>query len=57
MEDEILILIRDCQSRYKKINDWERDFISNINHHYSKRGTLTQSQKETLDKIWEKATA
>lgn len=55
--DEILILIRDCQNRFKKLNDWEKDFINNIENQYRKRKSLTKSQKETLDNLWEKATS
>lgn len=57
MDDEILTLIHDCQNRSKKLNDWEKDFITNIEHYYRKKGSLTESQKETLDKLWEKATS
>jgi len=55
--DEILTLIHDCQNRSKKLNDWEKDFIVNVENYYRKKGSMTESQKETLDKLWEKATA
>jgi len=57
MDDEILTLINDCQNRYKKLNDWEVDFLGDIEHRYRKKGSLTDAQKETLDKLWEKATS
>lgn len=55
--DEVLILIRDCQNRLKKLNDWEKDFIRDIENQYRKRKSLTKAQKETLDNLWEKATS
>lgn len=57
MDDEILILIRDCQTRARKLNCWEKDFIVNIEQQYHKKRTLSDAQKEALDKIWEKATS
>lgn len=57
MDDEILILIRDCQTRSKKLNCWEKDFIRDIEYQYRKRQSLTKAQKETLDNLWEKATS
>lgn len=55
--DEILILIRDCQNRFRKLNDWEKDFINAIEIQFRKKHSLSKAQKETLDNLWEKATS
>jgi hypothetical protein len=57
MNDEIETLINDCEKRYKKLNDWEKEFIGNISKQFYKKKTLNQSQLDCLNKIWEKATS
>lgn len=57
MNDEIIILLDDCEKRYKKLNDWEKEFIENIRKQYIKKKALNQSQLDCLNKIWEKATS
>ncbi len=55
--NEILTLINDCQNRYKKLSDWEVDFLGDIEYQYRKKGKLTDSQNEILNNLWEKATS
>jgi len=57
MNDEIVILLNDCEKRLKKLNDWEKEFITNISKQYYTKKTLNQSQIDCLNKIWEKATS
>jgi len=52
--EEITQMIEDCQKRRFKMNDWERDFISNISKKSSQN--LTERQIERLEIIWEKVT-
>lgn len=37
-----------------KLNDWEKNFISNIKTQFSNTGSLSSKQKQTLSLIWEK---
>lgn len=51
--DDIAAMIEDCEKRESKLDDWEREFIDNV----SRRESLTDSQVESLEKIWNRVTA
>lgn len=54
--DEQLTMIKDCIARESKLTDWERQFIDSIDHRTSNGKSLTDSQTERLEEIWEKIT-
>jgi hypothetical protein len=54
LDEEHLKMIHDCMDREKRMNEWERGFISDLRR---RRTALTPAQKEKLDSIWEKVTA
>lgn len=55
--DEYLTMIDDCEARESRLADWERDFVSSIRSQLEAGRSLTQKQTETLDTVWERATA
>ena len=57
MDDEVMILITDCENRDKKLNEWERKFLESIKEAYLKYKGLTSLQLDTLNNIWERATS
>jgi len=54
---EYLQLIEDCETRESRLSNWERTFIDSIKSQIERGKSLTRPQTETLDAIWEKATA
>ena len=50
-------MIDDCEKREERLNDWQRGFIDSIAKQMRDGRTLTKKQIETLDSIWERATA
>lgn len=56
-DDDPLQLIADCEARESRLSDWERGFIDSIRHQLEQGRTLTRKQADTLDDIWERATA
>lgn len=50
--EEIIDMIGDCMQRYKKLNEWERDFINTI----YELECLSEKQEYILNKIWDKVT-
>lgn len=54
MTEEQRQLIEDCEARESRLTEWERDFIDSIG---KQSFPLTSKQAETLDQIWDKATA
>ncbi len=54
--DEYKTMVNDCQSRDKKMSEWEKEFMSSIEARLNKGDELTLKQIETLNKIWEKVT-
>lgn len=50
-------MVKDCVDRESRLSDWSRSFIDSIERQLSAGRTLTTKQAETLDKIWEEATA
>jgi hypothetical protein len=55
--DEYLRMIADCEARESRLTDWERTFIDSIKARIDRGQVLTPKQTETLDAIWERATA
>jgi hypothetical protein len=53
LDEEHLKMIHDCMDREKRLNEWERNFISDMRR---RRTALTAPQLEKLNAIWEKAT-
>lgn len=56
MNDEHAQMVEDCENRSDKLNDWELGFIDSIKHWLADGKSLTASQAETLEKIWDRIT-
>ncbi len=55
MDDEILLMIEDCERRESKLTKWEINFIQSISEQAVEK-KLTSAQMKTLQDIWEKVT-
>lgn len=55
--DEYLKMIDDCEKRESGLSEWDCDFLESIRTRLEQNKPLTPKQTETLDKIWERATA
>lgn len=55
--DECLTMIEDCEKREGRLTDWERVFVDSLRSQIERGARPTAKQIETLDEIWEKATA
>lgn len=55
--DEHLQMVEDCEARESRLTDWERTFVDSIKRQLGNGKTLSLKQIETLDELWEKATA
>jgi len=49
-------LLRDCESRRKRLSEWEDSFIISIRKQLDAGKTLSEKQLNKLSQIWEKAT-
>ena len=49
--------IEDCEKRESRLTEWERSFIASIRSQIERGRRPTPKQIETLDRIWEQATA
>lgn len=56
MNEDQLVLIKDCFKRLSKLSAWEDDFINNAQERLASGRPLTDRQSELLDEIWEKVT-
>ena len=56
MED-CLQMLKDCEARAIRLSDWEKSFIGSLQKWLGWNPKLTKKQVETLDDIWERATA
>jgi hypothetical protein len=56
-EEDISLMLADCEQRESKLSDWERQFIDDIGTKVSKNQGLTQGQDAKLTEIWERITA
>lgn len=54
---EHLQMIDDCEARESRLTEWQRDFIDSISMRVARGESLTPKQAETLESIWERATA
>lgn len=55
--DEYLTMVDDCEKRESRLTEWEAGFIDSIRNRLEREQRLTPKQTETLDRIWERATA
>lgn len=55
--DEYLTMLEDCEKRESRLTDWERGFVGSLRSQIERGARPTAKQIETLDEIWEKATA
>ena len=55
--DEYLTLLADCEQRESRLTEWERDFVDSLRRHFEHDRCPSQKQIDTLDGIWERATA
>lgn len=56
-EDEYITMLEDCEKRESRITEWEQSFVDSLKDQILKGRRPSQKQTETLDNIWEKATA
>jgi hypothetical protein len=55
--DEYQTLLDDCEAREERLTDWERGFVDSLSKQLAQGRRPSPKQIETLDSIWEKATA
>lgn len=55
--DEYVTLLEDCERRSEKLTDWELGFVDSLQRQLADGRRPTTKQIETLDRVWEKATA
>lgn len=55
--DEYITMIEDCEKRESRLTEWESGFLDSIRNRLENERPLTGKQTETLEKIWERATA
>ena len=55
--DEYLAMLDDCEKREERLTDWERGFVDSLRRQIEEARAPSPKQIETLDAIWERATA
>ena len=50
-------MVLDCEQRESRLSDWDRNFIDSIGKRLADGFSLTPKQAETLEAVWERATA
>ena len=55
--EEYVTLLEDCEKRSEKLTDWELGFVDSLQRQLADGRRPTAKQIETLDRVWEKATA
>ena len=50
-------MLEDCEKRSDKLSDWECGFVDSLQRQIADGRRLSGKQVETLDNIWESATA
>lgn len=55
--DEYLQMLDDCERRESRLTDWERGFVDSLRHQIEAGRAPSPKQIETLDRVWERATA
>lgn len=54
---EYITLLDDCEKREDRLTDWERTFVDSLRNQLESGRRPSQKQIDTLDAIWERATA
>lgn len=54
---EYVTLLDDCEKREARLTDWERGFVDSLREQIAAGRRPTTKQIDTLDNIWERATA
>lgn len=49
-------MIKDCEARESRLNDWERSFIDDVGRRLADGKSLHPNTESRLVAIWEKAT-
>ncbi len=49
-------IIADCVARESRLSDWERGFVDSLGEALASGRTLSERQREILERIWDKAT-
>lgn len=55
-KSEYLTLISDCETRDKKLTDWEREFVASLRKQIEAGRVPSPKQIDVLDRVWEKVT-
>lgn len=55
--DEYLTLLDDCEARESRLTEWEASFVDSLRSQIEGGRRPSTKQIETLDGIWERATA
>lgn len=55
--DEYVTMLDDCETREERLTDWERGFVDSLRKQIEEGRRPSAKQSETLDSVWEKATA
>lgn len=55
--DEYFTMLDDCEKRESQLTDWERGFVDSLRSQMERDRRPSAKQIETLDNIWERATA
>lgn len=56
-QGEYLTLLDDCEKREERLTDWERGFVDSLRSQIEAGRRPSVKQIETLDNVWERATA
>lgn len=54
---EYFTMLDDCEKRESRLTDWERGFVDSLRSQIERDRRPSARQIETLDNIWERATA
>jgi hypothetical protein len=55
--DEYLTMLDDLEKREERLTDWERGFVDSLRSQIERDRRPSLKQIESLDGIWERATA
>ena len=50
-------MVGDCEQRESRLSEWEASFVDSIAKQLRDGRSLSAKQAETLDAVWERATA
>lgn len=54
---EYLQLIEDCEKRSERLDEWSLSFIDSLSRQIAEGRRPSPKQIDTLDRVWERATA